>query len=332
MKTIRHSMNFLLTILFIAVLSSCEERELDMNEPGNLVPLLVIEDPGLPSITINGTQLHSETFGNPSDPMIVAIHGGPGGDYRSILNCKEFANDGFFVVFYDQRGSGLSQRHNTDIYNVQIYIDDLGAVIEHYRQSENQKVILMGHSWGAMVATEFVNQYPEQIDGLVLMEPGGFTWDVTLDYINRSRPMELFNETVNDYVYLDQFITSDQHNVLDYKANLNMFVSFADGNEVGNAGPYPFWRNGAVCNSATIKYAEENSFDFTANLSQFTNKVLFTYSELNKAYGLEHAELVSSAFPNVQLVKIDGTGHEIPYFGWSNFYPVALSYLNETIQ
>ena len=133
-------------------------------------------------------------------------------------------------------------------------------------------------------------------------------------------------------MYLDQIITSDQHNVLDYKANLNMTASFAEGNAVGNAGPFPFWRNGAVCNSATVKYAEENSFDFTTNLSQYTTKVLFAYSELNKAYGLGHAEVVSSAYSNVQLVKIDGTGHEIPYFGWSNFYPVALSYLNEINQ
>ena len=332
MKTIKQ---FLCLIFFVWASISffgCEDQYHDLDEPGLLVPLTVDEDPSLPSITVNNTQLHSETFGDPEDPMIVAVHGGPGGDYRSILNCKEFANDGFFVVFYDQRGSGLSQRHDANNFTGQIYIDDLDAVIEYYRSSENQKVILMGHSWGAMVATAYVNQYPQEIDGLVLMEPGGFTWDITLDYINRSRSMELFGETTNDYVYLDQFITSDQHNTLDYKANLIMVTSFAEGNKTGNAGPFPFWRNGAVCNSATIKYAEKNSFDFTTNLSQYTTKVLFTYSELNTAYGSEHARLVSSAYPNVQLEKIDGTGHEIPYFGWSNFYPVALSYLNEINQ
>ena len=45
--------------------------------------------------------------------------------------------------------------------------------------------------------------------------------------------------------------------------------------------------------------------------------------------GKTHAEIVSSAFPNVELVEIKNTGHEIPYFGWANFYPVAKSYLEE---
>ncbi|MDL1892501.1 alpha/beta hydrolase, partial [Sphingobacteriales bacterium CHB3] len=56
-----------------------------------MVPLTVDQDPSLPSISVNGTQLHAETYGNPNDPMIVVLHGGPGSDYRSLLNCSKFA-------------------------------------------------------------------------------------------------------------------------------------------------------------------------------------------------------------------------------------------------
>jgi hypothetical protein len=52
------------------------------------------------------------------------------------------------------------------------------------------------------------------------------------------------------------------------------------------------------------------------------------YSELNTAYGRGHAEMVSSAYPSVELVQINGTGHEIPYFGWNEFYPVLRTYLD----
>lgn len=320
---------FILAIT-IAFASSCETYEL--SEPGLLVPLTVTEDASLPSIGINGTILHSETFGNPEDPMVVTIHGGPGSDYRSILNCKNLADEGYYVVFYDQRGSGLSERHDADVFTMQSFIDDLEAVINYYKTSPDQKVILMGHSWGAMIATAFVNQTPEKIDGLILMEPGGFTWEQTLDYIERSQPLELFSETTNDYVYLDQFITSDEQNTLDYKANLKMSASFAEGNVIGNTGPVPFWRNGAICGSATQKYAEDNSFDFRTNLNEYTTKVLFVFGELNEAYGLEYAQLVSSSYPNVQLVEIKDAGHEIPHFAWNNLYPVAQSYLKEITQ
>ena len=317
---------FVATALACVTLSSCDTVGPD--DPGALVPPTVDEDTSLPSISVNGTLLHSEAFGNPGDPMIVVLHGGPGGDYRCMLNCSRFATDGFYVVFYDQRGSGLSRRHDKGTYSLQLFIDDLDAVIKHYRQQPGQKVILLGQSWGAMLATAYVNEYPGAVNGVILSEPGGLTWHDAEEYIKRTRDLDVFSETANDYVFLDQILTGSDHNELDYKAALQSGADFAPGNTLGNPGPYPFWRKGAVCSSAAIDYARAHSFDFTTNLGQFTTKILFVYSELNRAYGKAHAEHVSSAYPNVELVKIPGTGHEIPYFGWEGFSPVALVYLN----
>ena len=163
----------ILGVLFF--FTGCEE--MDLQERGVLGPKTVDQDASLSSINVNGTELHSESFGNPSDPMIVVLHGGPGLDYRHLLNCKSFADYGFFVVFYDQRGSGLSQRQRKSNYSMQVMLDDLSAVIAHYRSSPQQKVILLGHSWGAMMATAYINQYPTAIQGVLLSEPGGFKWD-----------------------------------------------------------------------------------------------------------------------------------------------------------
>lgn len=318
----------IMTMLIMLSLISCEEV-LDFDEPGLLVPLTVTEDSSLPSITVNGTSLHSETFGNPSDSIIMVIHGGPGADYRSLLNCQDLAANGCYVVFYDQRGSGLSQRHDADIYNTQLFLDDLDAVIEYYKQTESQKVILFGHSWGAMIAAGYVDQHPEKVRGIIMVEPGGFTWDDTEEYMGRAFQLNLFGELTNDLVYLDQFITSDEHNTLDYKMALNFAADFADDNNVGNAGPFPFWRSGAICNTASHEYVLDNPLDFTENLGSYTTKVLFAYTELNESYGKSHAEKVSEAFPNVELIEILGTGHEAIYFGWENLYPVVQTYLNE---
>ncbi len=314
-------------ILFAGLFAACETHEMD--DPGLLVPLTVDEDSSLPSIHVNSTQLHAQTFGNPNDPMLVVLHGGPGGDHRYLLNCAEFVNDGFFVVLYDQRGGGLSKRHDADAYSIQIFVDDLQAVIDHYRGGPGQKVFLLGHSWGAMLATAYVNAHPGTISGLVLAEPGGFTWEDTKAYIERFKTLHPLDETSNDFVYLDQFITGDNHRILDYKAGLQAAANFADGNETGVEGMEPYWRFGAVCNKACLDYADEHGFDFTSHLGQFTTKVLFVYSEWNKAYGRTHAERVSSAYPNVQLEEIPGTGHEMTYFAWDRFYPLAKNYFNE---
>jgi proline iminopeptidase len=318
---------FAMAVLIAAALGSCDILEPDT--PGLLVPQTVDEDPSLPSITVNGTHLHAETFGTPGDPMIVVLHGGPGEDYRRLLNCSRFAADGFFVVFYDQRGSGLSRRHNKEVYTgPQVFIDDLDAVIRYYRQRPDQPVILMGKSWGAMLATAYVNEHPGDVRGLVLMEPGGLTWHDAEAYAKRTRKLDIFDETSNDFLYVDQIITAHDHNELDYKAALQGAADFAKGNRVGNPGPYPMWRKGAVCALASTENAKAHPFDFTTNLRQYTPEVLFVYSELNEAYGRAWAESVSSAYLHVQLAEVTGTGHEIPYFGWDRFYPIAKTYLN----
>ncbi len=304
-----------------------------MSKPGALVPLTVDQDASLPSLSVNGTLLHVETHGNPSDPLLILIHGGPGGDYRSLLNAKDLVHDGFYVIFYDQRGTGLSKREDKSQYEnkdaVQLYIDDLNALIDHFQQTPSQKVFLMGHSWGAMLATAYVNQHPERISGVVLAEPGGFTWTQTNDYLSRSNKIKFFSEALNDAVFPEQVIAGrSEQEILDYKASFFTTFENAPGNTIGNPGSYPFWRNGAVVFEKLIENAEKYDFNFTANLHSFSTKVLFLYSERNKAYGAEWAAAVSSPYPNVQLEMVKDCGHEMLYFGWADLYPKAATYLN----
>lgn len=303
----------------------------DPVEPGNLVPFTVDEDSTLLSLYINGTLLHIDTFGIPSDPMIIMLHGGPGGDYRSLLSAQAFADDGYFVIFYDQRGTGLSRREDANQFkDVQVMIDDLHAVISHFRLREDQKVFLIGHSWGAMLATGYINQNPEEISGAVLAEPGGFTWPQVEEYLSHSNEINFFDEALNDGLFPEEiFAGRSEHEILDYKASYFFSVENAPGNTIGNAGPYPFWRNGAVAFQNLYETGQEKGLDFTTDLNQYTTQVLFVYSELNAAYGEDWARTVGAAYPNVEYQEIAGCGHELLYFGWDTFYPIALTYLNE---
>ncbi|MDX2362198.1 MAG: alpha/beta hydrolase [Crocinitomicaceae bacterium] len=309
--------------LIMVTSTSCDKIE-NFDE---LVPQTVEFDGSLSSIDVNGTKLHAETFGNPGDPIIVGIHGGPGADYKSILNLKDFASEGYFVVLYDQRGSGLSQRHDADAFTVQVMIDDLKGVINHY-QMPGSKIILAGHSWGAMLATAYINQYPNEVDGMILMEPGGLTWEDTKDYLSKVLAINIFSEATSDMLYQDQFLTVSDHAELDYKSAVGGANAHLGDNVTGLIGPTPFRRFGSVCNGALKNHADEVPFDFTTNLSQVNIPVLFVYSELNKAYGFEHAQKVSAPFLDVQLFQVIGAGHEMVLSGWNNLRPTVLTYLN----
>lgn len=315
--------------LACAMFISCE-KELDIHEPGNLVPKTVVEDPSLPSISVNGTTLHAETYGNPESSLVIFLHGGPGADYQNGLNVKKLADDGYYIVFYDQRGTGLSQRHDKNTYSIQLYLDDLTAVIKHYRTFPSQKVFLFGHSWGAMLTAAYINAYPDRIDGAIFAEAGGFNKQLLDEYGEASRKLNLFSEITNDVLYYDQFLTGreNEHEILDYKLAIASSFSYAEGNDEGIEGPSPLWRNGAIVLQAFMDISENEGFDFTTNLNQYQTKVLFLYGKNNKSYGLSFAKKEAAFFPNSNIVQIDDTGHEMIYFKWNSVYPMVLDYLN----
>jgi proline iminopeptidase len=78
-------------------------------------------------------------------------------------------DDGYDLYFYDQIGSGSSDRL-ADItgYTVDRHIEDLATIT----QKLGGKVILIGQSWGAVLATLFAVKYPDRAERLVLTSPG----------------------------------------------------------------------------------------------------------------------------------------------------------------
>ncbi|MBI4698204.1 MAG: alpha/beta fold hydrolase, partial [Nitrospirae bacterium] len=114
------------------------------------VPMTVSDDPSLPRVAINGKVFHAETFGDSNNPVIIIVHGGPGWDYRSLLPLKELSDE-YYVVFYDQQGTGLSPRVEPGEINLESSLQDLDFIVDHF--GKGKKADLIGHSWGAMLVT-----------------------------------------------------------------------------------------------------------------------------------------------------------------------------------
>lgn len=103
---------------------------------------------------------------------VIYLHGGPGGHIRDgiIKSLAPLADDGYDIYFYDQTGSGLSDRlPDITAYTVDRHIRDLKAITE---KLGHQRVILTGQSWGAVMATIFAATYPDKVERLVLTSPG----------------------------------------------------------------------------------------------------------------------------------------------------------------
>ncbi|MBF9058808.1 alpha/beta fold hydrolase [Rhodobacterales bacterium HKCCSP123] len=133
------------------------------------VPATVIDDPALPRLEVGGVTLHGQGFGPEDAPSIVVLHGGPGADHRSLLPLAALS-DGYHVTFYDQRGAGLSERVAPEELTLDAHLEELTGVLDLV--SAGDPVILIGHSWGAMLASAYLGRHPERVARAVLIEPG----------------------------------------------------------------------------------------------------------------------------------------------------------------
>lgn len=98
-------------------------------------------------------------------PPVVFLHGGPGAfGYMEKLcqTASVFCNP----IHYNQRGS---KQTNTEI-GISDHISDLKSVLSRY--SNESKPILVGHSWGAMLAVLFAGEFSDRIKKLILLGCG----------------------------------------------------------------------------------------------------------------------------------------------------------------
>jgi proline iminopeptidase len=305
---------------------------LDPGDPGNLVPATVEDDPSLPCIEVNGTMLHAEAFGDPGAPMIMVLHGGPGGDYRSLLPYRALADDGYHVVFWDQRGAGLSKRHDRSSYSMDGYLEDLRQVVDHYTSSSSQPIVFLGHSWGAMYATWFINEhgdYGGRVAGAVLSEPGAFTKAGLEDYLADGFPPWGFgSEELNDMAWADQFMSPSDQARADFR-QATAVLAGAPREHNDPKDPAPFWRLGAVVNGRLLELGLDEGFDWTTHLGEFPHKVLFLRGELNENMPLAHQQELASHYASSEVITVLGAGHEAIWEKQDEFLAHIRTYLAE---
>src|SRR6476620_1813380 len=132
------------------------------------VPRTVQFDSSLPSVEINSYKYHMEIFGAKDSTPLIVVHGGPGLDYEYLKPLQQLSND-YQVIFYDQRGTGLSPRVDTKFLTIEQNLDDLHSIVEHF--SNGKKVKLIGHSWGATLVVGYLSMHPAMVSQAVIVEP-----------------------------------------------------------------------------------------------------------------------------------------------------------------
>jgi proline iminopeptidase len=114
---------------------------------------------------------------------VLVIHGGPGQPFSQPMSGLEPLTGEFRFHYYDQRGCGESARpidrfESPSTYENMGRLDrtlGLGAQIADIERIRrilgDDKLILIGHSWGGFLSSLYAAEFPEHVEALVLVSP-----------------------------------------------------------------------------------------------------------------------------------------------------------------
>ena len=105
---------------------------------------------------------------------VICLHGiiSHGGWYES--SCSPLASQGLQAHFLERRGSGLNSLQRGDVDHWSTWLAD---VLQYVQQLDKRRPkILLGISWGAILATSIARRHANMFAGLALICPGLFSF------------------------------------------------------------------------------------------------------------------------------------------------------------
>lgn len=99
-------------------------------------------------------------------PVAFLVHGGPGADHTSFKPTFSPLSRKMQLVYFDHRGQGRSARGPKATYTLDNNVEDMEALRQHLGLDQ---IIVIGGSYGGMVALTYASRYPAQVSHLVVM-------------------------------------------------------------------------------------------------------------------------------------------------------------------
>ncbi len=250
---------------------------------------------------------------NPNGKVILLLHGKNFNVAYWEQTIKELNKNGFRVIAPDQIGFGKSTKplnyqysFNQLALNTKSILDSLGI----------NKIIVLGHSMGGMVATRFALSYPEMTEKLILENPIGLEdYKVLAPYqsIDDNYRSEL-NNTVETYRNYQLKFYYDNKWKPQYEPWLNLVAGWTLDKD------YPIIAWNAALTTDMI-FTQPVVYEF-GNIKCPTLIIIGTRDrtaigkdratkEMQAKMGLynELGKKTQQAIPNSKLVELDNVGH-----------------------
>lgn len=258
---------------------------------------------------------------------VLIVHGGPGMPFREPMAGLEPLSGEYRFHYYDQRGCGKSTRpidrfESQNTYENMTRLDQtLGmgaqiADIERIRQIlGEEKLILIGHSWGGFLASLYAAEFPEHVEALVLISPANMLVmpqpDADSDLFASVRAklpeseLAEYDAFIQDYFDFNQLFTRTEADLVALDAKFGeYYISVVDipADEAVEQGEPGGWMTWGMYVSLGQRH------DYRAALEKVTVPVLVLHGA-DDLQSEAASRLYSDAFPNAQFVVIENASH-----------------------
>lgn len=274
-------------------------------------------------VTVNGVTLVVESFGR--GVPLLTLHGGPGlsGRAGDVATFARYAEFGFHVVCYDQRGSGESEGRPP--YSHEQWVEDAEALRRHFGWGP---MVVTGGSYGGHIALEYALRYPENVIALILRDTAASNayqeqaieraLAAHLPGVDRDMLLRLFEGRVRD----------DEEFRRSYAAIQPLYTVSFDARKAEERLSAIRFRH-ETHNWAFSR--NQPRFDLTPRLGEIRVPTLVLCGRHDWITPLAASEEIARGIPGARLVVFDESGHGPQNEEPEKFHRVVREFLREVI-
>lgn len=249
-------------------------------------------------------------------PVLFVLHGGPGCDHTYFRPFLHPLADQVQMIFVDHRGNGRSSRTDERTYTIEQMADDLEGLRTYLGLGP---VMVLGQSFGGMVAQVYATRYPQSVSKLLLSNttPSMQFWDEAQEMADRMATPEqlailpaLFNGEIESQQAFDDW----------WATCMPLYFRNPDDKVIAAVED----RMTGAFEVANYMMANEiPKYDVREALPSVTIPTLVLAGKHDWVTPLTQSQLMDQLLPNSTLVVFDDSGH-MPHIEENDKYVAAV--------
>ena len=250
--------------------------------------------------------LHVTTYGQ-GEPILI-INGGPGMNSEGFASLAKALGENNLAILYDQRGTGKSTMAavNTKTMTMDFMIEDIETIRKHFKFKQ---WIVLGHSFGGMLASYYVKKHPERIKSMILSASGGHDLSITRSLNLLSALSQTEHDSLN--YFTRQISQGDTTYQTLYKRGKYLAPAYVYNKKYAPIIAERLTQGNQTINSLMWQNMRAIGFDCSKAFKTFIQPVLIIQGQQD-VMDVSIAKTAHALLPNSQLVLIDKCAH----YGW----------------